>query len=177
MPCLMTALPRRLAGPLLLALAQPAGATEVYKSLAADGTLAYQDPPCKSGTSELVDFGGATRRGRARLDPACLPIARELWRLNATVNYTDQSAEGRARLRERRLAFAAQCQLRLDRTELATECSQLERAINQATGRGTEAFNRAGEQYDSICSEEAIEADIRRYIKPSVTGGEASTLR
>ena len=150
-----------------LVLAPPAlAAGEVYKCRTADGALAYQDQPCKSGTSELVDFGGAGRRARAQLeDPACVPIARELWRLNATVNYTDQSAEGRARLEERRKALADQCKLALERTPLATECSQLERAINQASDAGTAAFNQAGQKYDTTCSEEAIEADIRRNIR------------
>jgi hypothetical protein len=161
----------RLAGLLLLALALPVdGAGEVYKCRTADGSLAYQDQPCRTGTSEVVDFGGAGRRARARLeDPACIPIARELWRLNATVNYTDQTAQGRALVEERRATLASQCQLKLERTELASRCSQLERAINQASDKGSAAFDRAGQQYDTTCSEAEIEADIQRSIRPIET--------
>lgn len=157
-----------LPGLLLSLVALPAGAAgEVYKCRGADGGIAYQDYPCAGGTTEIMDVGsGGARRARARLTgDNCIAIARELWRLNATVNYTDQSAEGRARLADRRMALGAQCQLILQRSELASQCSQLERAINQAAGDGADALNRAGQQYDTICSEAAIDADMRRHIE------------
>jgi hypothetical protein len=152
----------------VLAVGAPAGAaSEIYKCTLPDGRVAYQDSPCATGEAEIVEIRGTAGGGRrARLaDPSCMAIARELWRLNSTVNYTDMTADGRRRLEERRIALENQCRVTLAKSELSARCATLERGINRASAQGAAALADAGEEYDAICSESAIEDDIRRHLR------------
>jgi hypothetical protein len=139
----------------------------IYKCRAADGSLAYRDTPCSGDdNTELVELhgSGAVKRARA-LEGPCLALAKELWRLNGTVNLTELGAEARGRLTETRSRLNNQCRVDLDRTELSQRCAQMEHRVNVESRRDVQALGRLGREFELACAPATVEEDIRRHVK------------
>lgn len=147
---------------------------EVYKCRDADGKLSFTDRPCPKGAqSETVELVDPTNdAATADIEPGCVDLARAVWRLQPMEAGGRLSADQRSELVGARNRLEQECELQLASSSLAFRCQVRQAAVTAATARAADPA-RAGElamaeaDYKRQCDDGAVNADIRRHLRPA----------